>query len=206
MKKFFGFISVLTLLIIISGCGSENDTSKASNSSKVANESSISKESSSANDSSLKNETNGNFVSKASDAYFDGTILKGNSYSIKITSHKVIQPGEKGNEHGEKPVLAIWYDTMVSPSYNDSNAINANNAWILNFNAVQDNDPNKVNKLSITSLPDEQFLDSQTAEIKPGGTVANAVAYELSDDTTPVVVSAETIIGNKLGETTINIK
>ena len=36
------------------------------------------------------------------------------------------------------------------------------------------------------SLPDDRFLDSQTENIKKGGTVENAIAYELDDLVTPV--------------------
>lgn len=143
--------------------------------------------------------TQGDFVSKASESNFDGTMLRGNSYSIRIKSHKVINPGEEGNEYGDKPVIAFWYDTLVSPNYDNSAPINPSTAWIMNFKAVQDNDPNAVNKLQIAPLPDKQFLNSQTSEIKPGGTVANAVAYELTDTTTPVKLTAEDMIGTEYG-------
>ena len=58
------------------------------------------------------------------------------------------------------------------------------------FTAVQDNDPNMVNELNVGMLPDEQYLDSQMAQIKKDGTVSNAIAYELTDETTPVVLKA----------------
>ena len=55
---------------------------------------------------------------------------------------------------------------MVAEDYDNSTAIDPTSAWIMNFKAVQDNDPNMVNELSIASLPDQQFLKSQTAAIK----------------------------------------
>lgn len=56
-------------------------------------------------------------------------------------------------------------------------------------------------------LPDEQFLDTQSEIIKQGGTVANAVAYELDDDTTPVTLKAtKGIMGEDLGEQDFEIK
>lgn len=198
MKKIFIGVLLLSALTL-AACNSAKKTDTNSNAKQSSSK--ISK-----NSSQSKNEKDSNdFVKSASDATFDGTTLKGNTYSIKITNHKVIQPGEKGNEHGEKPVIAFWYDTLVSPDYDNSKPIDPSIAWILNFKAVQDNDPNKVNQLQMSGLPDDQFLDSQSAEIKPGGTVSNAVAYELSDDTTPVTLTAKSL-NKEFGKTTINLK
>lgn len=192
---------ILISLSLMSGCGSNSDTT--SNAKQNATESSSSV---TTKESSKPKEVAGDFVENASDAYFDGTYLKGNTYTIKITEHKVIQPGEKGNEYGEQPVIAFWYDTIVSPDYDESTPINATNAWILNFKAIQDNDPNKVNELQVAALPDEKFLQTQTADIKPGGTVQNAVAYTLTDTETPVKLVSETIMGDKLGEGKFQVK
>ena len=30
---------------------------------------------------------------------------------IQITRYKIIKAGQKGNEYGEKPVIAFWYKT-----------------------------------------------------------------------------------------------
>lgn len=178
------------LLFALMGCGSTDSGSKESKAS----------ETSSTTKKEEKTETTGDFVSSAADSTFDGTTLKGNSYTIKITSNKVIQPGEPGNEYGEKPVLAFWFDTLVSPDYKDEAEINPNMAWIMSFKAVQDNDPNKVNKLNVSPLPDAQFLESQMAEIKPGGTVASAMGYELTDTETPVTLIAQDILGTEYGK------
>lgn len=178
------------LLFALMGCGSTDSGSKESKAS----------ETSSTTKKEEKTESTGDFVSTAADSTFDGTTLKGNSYTIKITSNKVIQPGEPGNEYGEKPVLAFWFDTLVSPDYKDDAEISPNMAWIMSFKAVQDNDPNKVNKLNVSSLPDNQFLDSQMAEIKPGGTVSSAMGYELTDTETPVTLIAQNILGTEYGK------
>ena len=45
------------------------------------------------------------------------------------------------------------------------------------------------------SLPDDRFLDSQTENIKKGGTVENAAAYELDDLVTPVELVATEGLG-----------
>ncbi|MGX7245249.1 DUF5067 domain-containing protein [Enterococcus quebecensis] len=207
MKK-----KIVLSLIVLSGvtlvaCGNSEEKTEKSSADKP--QSSVSKNSTSKTSETKeekKEETSGDFVKFAKDATFDGKMLKGNTYSVKITSNKVIQPGEVGNEYGDKPVLAFWYDTLVSPEYNESPAINPNTAWLMNFTAVQDNDPNKVNKLKVTSLPDTQFLDSQMAEIKPGGTVPNAVAYELSDNETPVTLTAGSIVGKEYGKADFPVK
>lgn len=202
MKKFKIVSLSLICLTVLSACGSSSKGNIEINNSSIVQSSNKNKNTVS---SSVKEES-GDFVSKASDAYFDGKVLKGNTYTIKITDHKVIQPGEKGNEYGDSPVIAFWYDTLVSPDYSDSKSIDATNAWISNFKAIQDNDPNKVNELRIAPLPDDQFTDSQIAEIKPGGTVLNAVAYTMLDNETPVKLVSETVMGDKLGETEFKIK
>ncbi|MBP6301114.1 MAG: DUF5067 domain-containing protein [Lactococcus sp.] len=126
-------------------------------------------------------------------------MLRGNSYSVRITSHKVINPGEEGNEYGNKPVIAFWYDTLVSQDYKNDRPIDPMSSWIMNFKAVQDNDPNAINELQIASLQDKNFLQSQMSQIKPGGTVANAVAYELTDTTTPVKLTEKDMMGTEYG-------
>ena len=79
--------------------------------------------------------------------------------------------------------------------------------WIYVFSAYQDNDPNAVNELKIAPLPDDRFLDSQMETIKKGGTVADATAYELDDETTPVdLVASEDLGFTETGRMTYNLK
>ena len=193
MKKsiILGALLLSTLLLV--GCSGDKEVKKEtvkSSAEKVVKKSEEKKEPA---------KTQGDFVSKASDSNFDGTMLRGNSYSVRITSHKVINPGEEGNEYGDKPVIAFWYDTLVSPDYKNDRPIDPMSSWIMNFKAVQDIDPNAINELQIASLPDKNFLQSQMSQIKPGGTVANAVAYYLTDTTTPVKLTAEDMMGTEYG-------
>lgn len=193
MKKsiILGALLLPTLLLV--GCSGDKEVKKEtvkSSAEKVVKKSEEKKEPA---------KTQGDFVSKASDSNFDGTMLRGNSYSVRITSHKVINPGEEGNEYGDKPVIAFWYDTLVSPDYKNDRPIDPMSSWIMNFKAVQDNDPNAINELQIASLPDKNFLQSQMSQIKPGGTVANAVAYYLTDTITPVKLTAEDMMGTEYG-------
>lgn len=126
---------------------------------------------------------------------FANNVFENPDVKIEITDYKVIPVGEAGNEYGSKPVIAFWYNTTnISGAETDPST-----AWIFNFKAIQDNDPNAVNELEVGMLPDNAFLDSQTQTIKQGGTVANAVAYELDDTTTPVTLVAEDMLMGEIG-------
>ncbi|MDA3965456.1 DUF5067 domain-containing protein [Enterococcus thailandicus] len=196
-------LGLLFTSLFLGACGNKpNSESNASSSTQQE----ITEKSSETKATSSKVETTSDFVATASEATFDGTMLKGNSYSIKITDYKVIQPGEAGNDYGEKPVIAFWFDTLVNPDYDNSAPISPNTAWILNFKAIQDNDPNKVNKLTIASLPDDKYLQDQSAEIKPGGSISSAVAYELTDTETPVTLTAESMMGDNFGSADFPVK
>jgi hypothetical protein len=141
-------------------------------------------------------------TSSATASFKDG-VLTTSEMKIKITSHRVIPVGQPGNEYGTKPVIAIVYTTT---NLTDK-AINPTLAWIGSFEAFQDNDPNAVNKLDIGSTPGDQYLDSQTEDIKNGGTVENAVAYELDDETTPVKLTAsESLFTDDLGSVTYELQ
>ena len=136
------------------------------------------------------------------DTYFANNELVTDTVKIVITDYKVIQPGEEGNEYGDAPVIAFWYDTTNL----SSEATNATTAWMFAFKAIQDNDPNVVNTLDVAALPDQAFLKTQLQDIKEGGTVSNAVAYTLDDTTTPVKLVASDMLGiTELGEQVFEI-
>jgi len=126
---------------------------------------------------------------------FVNGVLETPKMRIEITEYRVLQVGEKGNEYGDSPVIAFWYN--VTNLTDDD--LNPNIAWIKTMTAIQDNDPNVVNTLSVGLLPDISFLDTQMQTIKKDGTVANAVSYYLSDTTT----SVELVASDDLGLTTI---
>jgi hypothetical protein len=80
-------------------------------------------------------------------------------------------------------------------------------AFITDISAYQDNNPNAENQLEVGSLPDEKFLDTQMESIKKGGTVENAIAYELDDLTTPVELVASTDLGmSEIGRVSYPLK
>lgn len=136
--------------------------------------------------------------------YFADGVLQTEDFRIEITDYKVIMPGEEGNEYGDDPVIAFWYST-TNLSGEETSAMTA---WLMTFTAVQDNDPNKVNDLSVAPLPDDNFLQSQSQTIKQGGTVENAMAYTLTDTTTPVVLTAKgnIFLDDELGSQTFNLE
>jgi hypothetical protein len=114
-------------------------------------------------------------------ATFKRGVLTTPGLKIQITRYKIITAGQKGNEYGEKPVIAFWYKTT-----NLSGAKVDPTEFLWHFTAYQDNNPNAENELDVGGLPDDRFLHSQTENIKKGRTVEDAVAYELDDLDTPV--------------------
>lgn len=125
---------------------------------------------------------------------------------LKITKYKVIPVGAEGNEYGKTPVIAFWYDTT---NKSGKDIINPMSAWFASFpeGAIQDNDKNKVNKLQVAMHPDKTLVRDQSATIKKDGTVSGAVAYELTDLTTPVKLTAYKGVGGaELGSQEFTVK
>ena len=87
--------------------------------------------------------------------YFKDMEIVTKDYSIKITDWKVIEAGDEGNEYGDKPVIAFWYDTTNT----SGKEIDPMTSWLYTITAVQDNDPNAINKLNTAMLPDASFID-----------------------------------------------
>lgn len=173
------------LALTVSACGAESDTQSGDTSQAV-----LPAAGDGANDSPSKN-----------DPTFKGGVLTTPDVKIKITRHRVIKPGQKGNEYGEKPLIAFWY-TMTNLSGAEVEPVE----FVTDFAAYQDNNPDAENKLNVGPLPDERFLDSQTENIKKGGTVENAASYELDDLTTPVELVATTGLDGSIGKITYGLK
>ena len=123
--------------------------------------------------------------------YFKDNVLVTEDVKIEIIGQEIIQVGEPGNEYGESPVIAFTFDTT---NLTGNEAVNPISAWIAFFTAIQDNDPNYVNVLDVGLSPYDEYLDTQSVAIKKGGTVRNAIAYELDDLTTPVALIAQRIM------------
>lgn len=134
---------------------------------------------------------------------FDGKVVEINDLKIEIIDYKIIKAGEEGNKYGKKPVIAFWYNTTNK----SDKEIDSSMAWLAVFTAMQDNNKNMVNELQVAGHPDDSLIDTQDAKIKKGGTVKNAIAYELSDETTPVTLKAtQGVNGKKLGEKNFEVK
>lgn len=193
MAKTIGLWGIPLLLLLATGCGATEETVSTTEDTTSGSETVT---------ETIETEETENEAAE-SDVYFKDGEAKLIDLKIQITETKVIPPGEPGNKYGDKAVLAIWYDTTNLTGKD----IDPTSAWMIVFEAIQDNDPNAVNTLEVGMLPDEQFLDSQLETIKQDGTVSNAVAYELDDLETPVtLVATQGITGDKLGEQTIEIK
>lgn len=129
---------------------------------------------------------------------FVNGVLTTDDVRIEITEHRVIPVGAAGNEYGSSPVIAFWY-SVTNLSGKETTATTA---FMFSIAAFQDNDPNAENKLSVGLLPDPQFRDSQLQKIKKDGTVQNAIAFQLDDETTPVdLVGSAGLFGGDLGTT-----
>lgn len=134
-------------------------------------------------------------------SFVDG-VLTTDELKITITEHKVIPVGGPGNEYGEKPVIAFWYE-ITNIAGENVTPMN----WIYDIRAFQDNNPNSVNELEIGMLPDARFMETQSETIKPGGTVENAVAYELDDETTPVdLVASDDLGATEIGKLSFGLQ
>lgn len=184
MRKTIILVLALILLLALSACGDaadgESTTPLASDPAPAPTE-----------------------AAPASEYYFADNVLVSEDVRIEITDWRVIPVGEEGNEYGDVPVIAFWYTvTNLSGSEN----VTPIGSWIAMFTAVQDNDPNMVNVLEVGMLPDDAYLDTQMSTVKEGGSVPCAIAYELDDTTTPVVLTATRgLLGEELGEQTFNI-
>ena len=140
----------------------------------------------------VKNETDKDKVNSSSRegeyTFKDGKVTM-TDIDLKITKYKVIPVGAEGNEHGDAPVIAFWYDTT---NKSGKDLISPMSAWYAAFpyGPIQDNDKNKVNRLNVTMHPDKKLANDQAATIKKGGTVSGAIAYKLTDLNTPVKLTA----------------
>ena len=135
-----------------------------------------------------------------SQSFKDG-VLDVPAAKFEITDHRVVQPGEPGNEIGEKPLLVFNYDVT-----NKTDETLTTTDFVVYFTAIQDNDPNKVNELDLGSYFDPETSDTQLEQIKKGGTVAGTIAYELDDLTTPVdLVASKSFSQDEIGRQTFEL-
>ena len=100
----------------------------------------------------------------------------------------------------------VYYDTT---NKSGKDIISPMSAWFAAFpeGPIQDNDKNKVNKLKVAGHPDKTLLNDQSATIKKDRTLSGAVAYELTDLTTPIKLTAYKGVGGiELGSQEFAVK
>ena len=181
-------LSILVTSVLISGCSTMKEEKKEN---PVTNETEKDK---------------ANSTSRTGEYTFKDGKVSMEDIDLKITKYKVIPVGEEGNEYGDAPVIAFWYETT---NKSGKDIINPMSAWFAAFpeGPIQDNDKNKVNNLKVAGHPDKTLLNDQSATIKKDGTLSGAIAYELTDLTTPVKLTAYKGIGGiELGSQEFAVK
>ncbi|WP_166867556.1 DUF5067 domain-containing protein [Salinibacterium sp. ZJ70] len=112
--------------------------------------------------------------------FADGTLTS-SKLSIRITDSAVIPQGESGNEYGEAPVLAVWFETTNT----SGEEIDPLTAWLTHARAYQTVSDLPA-ELSLGMAPDSELSMAMTTPIPADATVIGAVAYLLADDEAPV--------------------
>lgn len=130
--------------------------------------------------------------------YFDETgVAVTKDFTITITQCQVFQGREGLNTYSDNPIIVFTYD-LTNTSGKD-NVTPSDWSWIMT--AVQDNSDDYVNKLDVTLLFDNPYSDYILTQIKPGGTLQGAIAYDLTDLVTPVVLTATNgFLGKEIGK------
>lgn len=180
-------LSILATSVLISGCSTMKEEKKEN---PVTNETEKDKV---------------NSTSRTGEYTFKDGKVSMEDIDLKITKYKVIPVGEEGNEYGDAPVIAFWYETTNKTEKD----ISPMTAWFASFpeGPIQDNDKNKVNKLQVALHPDKTLVNDQMSKIKKDGTVSGAIAYKLTDLTTPVKLTTYKGIGGiELGSQEFAIK
>lgn len=180
-------LSILATSVLISGCSTIKEEKKEN---PVTNETEKDKV---------------NSTSRIGEYTFKNGKVSMEDIDLKITKYKIIPVGEEGNEYGDAPVIAFWYETTNKTEKD----ISPMTAWFASFpeGPIQDNDKNKVNKLQVAMHPDKILVNDQMSKIKKDGTVSGAIAYKLTDLTTPVKLTAYKGIGGiELGSQEFAVK
>src|SRR5699024_2709213 len=134
---------------------------------------------------------------------FQDGVIDINNVKLEIQETKVIKPGEKGNEDGENPVFAIWYNA----TNRTDEEITPEEAWTSQISTIQRSGAEHAHKLEVTSLHNETDSDTQNAPIKKDETAENSVAYELTSSKIPVsFILEDATTGETAGEDNFDIE
>ncbi len=157
---------------------------------------------------SVADETEANKQDESAESgyYFKDNVIKTSDRTIKIKKYEVIQPGKNPYSSiwvEKEPVIAFWYEVT-----NDSDEnIQMATSWEWAVECIQDNSDDYENTLEVALAPDDSLTKNYLKEIKPGGTLECAMAYKLTDETTPVTLIAKNgLLGEELGRKDYKIK
>lgn len=133
--------------------------------------------------------------------YFKNNVAKLTDVKIKITKKKIIKPGQKGNEYGDKKIIAFWYTTTNL----SGKSISPLAAWSAVFDAYQSNS-SYTQRLSVFNTPDRKHYDTQFAKIKKGKSLGNSISYELINNKPVTLKATKGYDGTYLGKKVYKVK
>lgn len=192
MKKLLIALMSITLLFALAACG-DGEKKKEEGLVAGSDKTNHKDKETPKKDEGKKEESDKKTKENDSNIFFDGKVAQTEKVKIEIKETKVIPSGETGNEFGEKPVFAIWYEvTNLSDEETDSTK-----AWINVFEVIQDNPDNLVNTLNTGQIPDEAHSSTVLSKIKKGETIDSSVSFELDESDIPVTIIA---VNGMLGE------
>lgn len=186
-KSLIGLSLASSLLLVACGDAEEKETANGKDDQKTETAEKVTTEAPNKNNTALKNDT---------------AVL--NDIDVKILDAKFLPKGTY--EYQENDQLAITYEVTNKTD----KEIDPISGYLATFEAYQE-DKNSNRKLEVGMLPSTKEYDfardNQLDIIKKGGTVKNAIAYDLEDTTTPVeLVATKGIGGEKLGNKIIKLK
>lgn len=136
---------------------------------------------------------------------FQGDTFTSEHLKIELTEQQVIPAGSAGNENGELPVLAIWYEVTNT----STRQMDALTSWFTHFQVYQnlgaDSDEAKYSALSMAISPDEGLTKHETDLIKEGATQRSVIAYQLLRPEAPVEISVTDTSLKELGRLRVDV-
>lgn len=181
-KKYFALSLAAALCITAAACGAG---SSSGTSSSVPSAPASSAASTSSAPSSAPSDT-------SDGPSFADSVLTMDDYTITITDYKTIQPGEKGNEDGSKPLLVFFYDTTNTGS---ETAFTPLAAWVRVLQPLQATASGQAAILPVGPQTEDQFIVTELQKIEPGDTVSSAISYKLEDTSTVTLVALDSSNG-----------
>ncbi|MEJ6348826.1 DUF5067 domain-containing protein [Holzapfeliella sp. He02] len=138
-------------------------------------------------------------VSKNDEATYQDNVANTKRMRVEITDHKVINPGEKGNEEGVTPIMVFWY----TATNKTDQGLTPIDIWGLLFTAYQGN----ATPLKGQDVEESIRIGHPLAPIEQNHSAQNMTAFKLYDKTAPLkLVIEDKLTNQKLGEQEFPIK